>query len=519
MMTTARRLALALALICPLAAPAVVWAHPVATQSGLVAGVHADGVSAWLGLPFAAPPTGDLRWRPPQAPAPWRGVRKADAFAPACLQTGVSMPGEAPPRTSEDCLYLNVWAPAHAAGVRLPVLVWIHGGGYANGATAMPLYAGDRLARHGVVVVSLAYRLGPLGYLAHPELTAESPDHTSGNYGLMDQVAALAWIRRNITAFGGDPTQVTIAGQSAGSMSVSLLMASPLAHGLFQRAIGQSGGVFEPLQLAPGYWLANAEKDGQAYAASLAAASIAELRRRPAAELLGGKAGLVTHPVIEPYALPQSPYDAYLAGRMADVAILVGSNAQEARSLTDLKPVRAATFEADLQRAFGPLPPAILAAYPHANDAQAQQARADLERDLRFGWDMWAWAALQAKAGRTAFAYRFEESPPFPADSVRAGWGPSHFAELWYMFDHLGQELWAWTPADRRLARTMAAYWTNFARTGDPNGRGLPSWPAFTGPDGPVMRLGGTIGPGPAPDLKTLSAIDAVYSQLRGDKD
>ena len=512
---TMRRLALAVALIFPLA----VQAHPVATTAGLVEGVREGSVEVYRGLPFAAPPLGELRWRPPQPPAPWTGVRRADAFAPACLQTGVSMPGETPPRTSEDCLYLNVWTPAHRAGAHLPVIVWIHGGGYANGSTAMPLYAGDRLARRGVVVVSLAYRLGPLGFLAHPELTAESPHHVSGDYGLMDQVAGLQWVRANIAAFGGDPTRVTIAGQSAGSMSVSLMLASPLAQNLFQRAIGQSGGVFEPLQLAPGYLLPNAEKDGQAYAASLGASSIAELRRRPAADLLGGKAGLVSHPVIEPYVLPESPYEAYRAGRAANVPILVGSNAEEARSLVDLKPVRAASFEADLQAAFGPLPPAIMAAYPHATDAEARLARAHLERDLRFGWDMWAWARLQAAAGRTAYAYHFEAEPPFPAASVRAGWGASHFAELWYMFDHLDQEPWAWTPADRRLAEAMSRYWTNFAKTGDPNGPGMPRWPAFAGPEGPVMRLGGAIEPGATPDLATLGALDAVYGQLRGGKD
>jgi para-nitrobenzyl esterase len=509
---TIRKLALILALQLPPAAQA----HPAATDAGLVEGVGGCGLTIYRGLPFAAPPTGALRWREPQPVAPWIGVRKADAFAPACLQTGVSMPGEIPPRASEDCLYLNVWTPAHRPGARLPVMVWIHGGGYANGATAMPLYGGERLARRGVVVVSIAYRLGALGYLAHPDLTRESPHRISGDYGLLDQIAALQWVRRNVPAFGGDPGRVTVFGQSAGAMSISLLMASPLAQGLFQRAIGQSGGVFEPLQVAPGYQLANAEKNGQAYAASLGAASIAELRRRPAVDLLGGKAGLVSHPVIEPYVLPLAPYDAYRAGRIADVPILVGSNAQEARSLADLAPVTAATFEADLQTAFGPLPPAIMAAYPHATDPQARQARADLERDLRFGWDMWAWARLQAAAGRPAWAYRFEESPPFPKDSVRAGWGASHFAELWYMFDHLGQESWAWTPADRRLTRAMAGYWTNFAKTGDPNGPGLPQWPSFAGPDGPVMRLGPRITPGAAPDLMTLRVLDDVYGQLRG---
>jgi para-nitrobenzyl esterase len=221
------------------------------TDSGRVRGVDAAGVVAYEGIPFAAPPVGPLRWREPQTVQSWKGVRAATAFAPACLQLGASMPGEPDPRTDEDCLYLNVWAPAGQPRIRRPVMVFIPGGGYTNGATSLPLYWGDRLARRGVVVVTVSYRLGPLGFLTHPELTAESTRHSSGNYGLMDQAAALRWVRRNIKAFGGDPGRVTIFGQSAGAMSVSMLMTSPLGQGLFQRAIGESGGLFEPLQLAP----------------------------------------------------------------------------------------------------------------------------------------------------------------------------------------------------------------------------------------------------------------------------
>src|SRR5277367_230037 len=223
------------------------------TNTGMISGVREGGLTVYKGVPFAAPPVGDLRWRPPVQTTPWTGTRKADAFAPACMQTGVSMPGETPPAVSEDCLYLNIWTPAKNGQAKLPVIVWIYGGGYINGSASMPLYWGDKLAHKGVIVVTIAYRLGPLGFLAHPELTRESPHHSSGNYGLMDQIAALQWIQRNITAFGGNPKNVTIAGQSAGSMCVSILMASPRAAGLFQRAVGESGGLFEPLQLAPRY--------------------------------------------------------------------------------------------------------------------------------------------------------------------------------------------------------------------------------------------------------------------------
>ena len=498
------------------ATPALACAATIQIESGRVRGAESDGVAAYKGVPFAAAPLGPLRWRPPQPLQAWTGVRDATAFAPACLQLGVSMPGEPDPRTDEDCLYLNVWAPAKAARGKLPVMVFIPGGGYTNGATSLPLYWGDRLAKRGVVVVTVAYRLGVLGFLAHPELSAESPHHSSGNYGLMDQAAALAWVKRNVAAFGGDPSRVTIFGQSAGAMSVSMLMTSPLARGLFHGAIGESGGLFEPLQLAPSYSLAIAEHDGVGYATSVGASSLAELRRLPGEKLLHGEAGKVSHPVVEPYALPQSPYDAFVAGKQAHVPILVGWNAEEPRSLINLGAVRAATFVEDIRKAFGPLPGAMIDAYPHTNDAQAVQARVDFERDLRFAWDDWAWARLQARAGPPVYVYRFEHHPPFPAGSVRANWGASHFAELWYVFDHLDQETWAWAPADRKLADVMAGYWVNFARDGDPNGRGRPAWPRFQAEDGRVLRLNAPIAAGPPPELATLKVFDSVYAQLRG---
>jgi para-nitrobenzyl esterase len=259
-----------------------------------------------------------------------------------------------------------------------------------------------------------------------------------------------------------------------------------------------------------------AERDGVTYAKSVGAASLAELRHLPGARLLHGDAGKVSHPVIEPYALPMSPYDAFVAGRQARVPILVGWNAEEARSLTDLSKVRAVTFTEDIHKAFGPLPATLTDAYPHANDAQAAQARADFERDLRFAWDNWAWARLQAAAGAPAYAYRFEHRPPFPAGSVRAGWGASHFSELWYVFDHLDQESWRWTAADRLLADAMAGYWVNFARTGDPNGPGLPAWPKFRPIDGAVLRLEDPIVASPPPEIATLKTIDGIYAQFRG---
>jgi para-nitrobenzyl esterase len=491
-------------------------AQQVLTESGTISGLRANGVSVYKGVPFAAPPVGDLRWRPPVHSAFWSGTRKADAFAPACMQVGVSMPGETAPLVSEDCLYLNIWTPAKTAHEHLPVIVWIYGGGYINGSASMPLYWGDRLAQKDVIVVTVAYRLGPLGFLALPELTRESPHHSSGNYGLMDQIAALEWVQRNIAAFGGDPKCVTIAGQSSGSISVSILMASPLAKGLFQRAIGESGGLFEPLQLAPKFLLANAERDGDKYAVSLGAASLKELRRLPAI-LLTGNAGGTVHAVIEPYVLPLSPYEAFASGLQNDVPLLIGSNADEARAMVDVTHETAATFDSDLERSVGQLPPALVAAYPHATDEEARQAQLGLERDLRFGWDMWAWARLQAGTGKSpVFYYSFRQQPPFPAGSVYAGWGASHFAELWYVFDHLDQSPWNWTAGDRKLAEEMSSYWINFARSGDPNDQGLPPWPAFTNAERKVQYLGDPITVGSVANIYGLSVFDSVYTDVRG---
>jgi len=501
----------------PLTLPGTLAQTPqVLTESGPISGTREAGLTIYKGIPFAAPPIGDLRWRAPALPAHWSSTRKADAFAPACMQDGVSMPGETPPAISEDCLYLNIWTPAAHPHAPLPVLVWIYGGGYINGSSSMPLYWGDKLARKGILVVTIAYRLGPLGFLAHPALTQESPHHSSGNYGLMDQIAALEWVQRNIAAFGGDAKNVTIAGQSSGSISVSILMASPRTKGLFQRAIGESGGLFEPLQLAPKYLLANAEQDGIKYAISLGAPSLEQLRKLPAS-LLTGNAGGIVHSVIEPYILPLSPYEAFTSAQQNDVPLLIGSNIDEARALVDVSHLTSATFDSDLARSYGALPPALTAAYPHATDAEAKQARLDLERDLRFAWDMWAWARLQASTGKSrVFYYSFRQQPPFPSDSIYADWGASHYAELWYVFDHLDQQPWRWTAADHQVADEMSSYWVNFAKSGDPNGPGLPRWPAFTSAKSNVLSIGDPIIPESVATPHSLQVFDTVYTAVRG---
>lgn len=492
--------------------------NTVRIDSGLLQGVLENGLTVYKGIPFAEPPLGNLRWRPPQAPSPWQGVRHADKFAPASMQVTVSMPGEAPPVVSEDCLYLNIWAPSPRPQAPLPVMVWIYGGGFISGSASMPLYWGDRLARKGMIVVTFGYRVGPLGFLVHPELTRESPNHSSGNYGFMDQIAALKWVQRNIAQFGGDPERVTIAGQSAGATSVCVLLTSPLANGLFHQAIEQSGGLLEPVQLAPRVLLANAEHEGESYVKSLGAKSIAEMRGLPVESLFKGEWQDVSHVVIEPYLLPESPYNAFVSGKQSAVPLLIGSNADEYRAMiADPGSIKASTYYEDIEKSWGKLPPELLAGYPFAGDAEARKARMAMERDLRFGWDMWALARLAStSAHNSVYYYHFTHSPPFPKESVRAGWGPSHYAELWYMFDHLGQETWRWNRADRILAARMSTYWANFVKFGDPNGRGLPVWPKFTSQGSQVLYLDDPVSVSGVADLKTLQVVDAVYSKVRG---
>ncbi|MDY6924246.1 MAG: carboxylesterase family protein [Pseudomonadota bacterium] len=490
----------------------------VVTASGRLLGSSDAGTTRYLGVPYALPPVGDLRWRDPRSAKPWTGVRSATRFAPACPQIGVAMPGEPPSPTDEDCLYLNIWTPDPAGqdGQSWPVIVWVPGGGLTNGSTSIPLYDGAALARRGVIVVTVAYRLGVLGFLAHPELTAESGMSGSGNYGLTDQIAALEWVRDNIAAFGGDPERVTVAGQSAGATSVSILLASPRARGLFQRAIGQSGGLFEPLALAPRYLLKNAEADGLAYGAALGAPTLAQLRSLPVERFVDGRGDVVVHPVIEPRVLPEPPHDVFAAGRHNDVPLLVGFNAEEARSLTDLSEVSAQNFQEHLTARWGALPPALLGPYPFATDAEAREARANFERDLRFGWDIRAWARLAAAHGQApVHAYYFSRRPPYPEGSVQEAWGAGHFAELWYMFDHLDQQPWPWTEADRKLADAMSDYWVAFARDGDPNGHGRPIWPAFEAAEERVLLLDEDVEPGVLPNNAALDVFDAVYEAIR----
>ncbi len=486
---------------------------PVRTDAGLIQGLEEAGLQVFKGVPFAAPPVGPLRWRPPERMQAWPGVRRADRFPPECPQVG-AYPDDAPPEPmSEDCLYLNIWTPPAAANARFPVMVWIYGGGLMNGSASTPLYAGDRLARRGVVVVTANYRLGALGFLAHPELTRDSGQQRSGNYGFLDQIAALAWVHRNIVAFGGDPGNVTVFGQSSGSISISALTTSPLARGLFQRVIGESGGLFEPLELAPQYRLRGAEREGTEFVERAGAGGIQALRALPASEIV--KIGFAPHLVIDGYALTEPPYEAYLAGRQSPIDLLVGSNADEGAYFLKDRQITAAGLNDALSHDFSKPVVSLIGPRGASSDAEARAAYVRFEGDMRFRWDMWTWARLQARTGRPGFFYDFARVAPYRSASRLFGLGAAHGAEMPYVFGHLDPLAASWTDQDRRLSEALLSYWTNFAKTGDPNGPGLPDWPQFTPSDPRSMRLDQSISTGPTQDLADLDCIDRLYASVR----
>jgi para-nitrobenzyl esterase len=498
---------------------------PVRTHSGPVQGATESGIGVYLGIPFAAPPIGDLRWRAPQPVAPWKDVLQADKFAPACMQTPLNSPvlGFEPIPVSEDCLYLNVWTPAKTPHDHLAVMVWIYGGGFTTGATSLPIYSGENLAKKGVVVVSVSYRVGALGFLAHSELTAEQGGH-SGNYGLLDQIAGLEWVKRNIDAFGGDPHRVTIFGESAGGISVSMLAASPLAKGLFHGVISESGGSFAPARLSneggenvpP---LSIAEHNGAAFLSKLGASSIADARKLPADAIvkasgtgLGG-----AWPDFDGYVLLGDQYDLYKDGRYNDTPVLIGTNSDEGALF--VPNVTAAAFTATVRAGYGDYADKILAAYPAGSDTEALHSARDLFRDSAFGWHTWAWAVLQSKAGKgKVYVYYFSHRPPYPDTPNFKSWGAAHFSEVAYVFGNFTKAMPA-ADADKALSDEISSYWVNFAKGGDPNGSGLPSWPVFTAANQQVMNLDDPSKAIVQPNTDKLQALDGYYAWRRAQEE
>ena len=473
----------------------------VETTYGPVAGDReADGLRVFRGVPFAAPPVGELRWAPPQPPAPWTEIRNATAFGDKCMQTDVF--GDMNSRAdgmSEDCLTLNVWTPFDAEG--LPVLVYFYGGGFVAGDASEPRYDGAAVARAGAVVVTTNYRLGVFGFLAHPELSATSGYGASGNYGLMDQTAALEWVRDNISAFGGDPGQVTIAGESAGSISVSAQMVAPGARGLFHRAIGESGSAMGALPPVP---LEAGEAAGSQFAAGLGAAGLEALRAVPADTLLQTAArGAWFMATVDGRVYTEPPVETFRAGRQADVPLLVGWNSEEMtwRALFGPREPTPEAYAEVVRGLYLDHADEVLALYPGATRDEVIASATDLAGDRFIGFSTWRWFDLHRRTGAPVYRYYYAHPrPPLEgggAEGLAGGvvegaepqppaTGAVHSAEIEYALGNLDTHpVYAWTDDDYAVSETMMGYFVNFIRTGDPNGPGLPEWPAASAdPDG-----------------------------------
>ena len=504
----------------------------VSVEGGQLAGAPSplgDDVMVYRGVPFAAPPVGELRWRPPQPARAWEGVRDATAAGAACMQRAIPAevgrfynPGV--DRMREDCLYLNVWSAA-GPGDRAPVLVWIHGGGLSIGNGADITYDGTRLAQRGVVLVTINYRLGAFGYLAHPLLSAESEHAASGNYGTLDQVAALGWIQRNIAAFGGDPSRVTIFGESAGSWSVNHLMATPLARGLFHAAIGESGGAFGPRGGADPK--AEIESAGERFVEALLGEgvrpSVEAMRAASADDVQAVAADLVLSTAnVDGWVFPDTVYNIFAAGAQHDVPVIVGSNADEMSILGGAAGAETlAAYRESIRDEYGEHAGAFLETFPAGTDEEARQARAASGTDATFGWEMRTWARLMETVSSPAYLYFFSRVPPAP-DADR--YGAYHTAEIAYVFDNFGVSPHPYanrdyTDTDRKLSDILASYWVNLAATGNPNADGLPQWPAYDPEVDAALHIGDTITVEQGIRKDRLDFFDRYYAAQRGGKD
>ena len=470
------------------------------TASGVLEGVvSGDGkVRTFKGIPFAAPPVGPLRWKPPQPVRPWPGVRRAVEYPKRAMQGRIYddmiFNDDGP---SEDCLYLNLWMPATPpVPPKLPVMVWLHGGGFVAGSSSEPRQDAGNLSKKGVLVVSLNYRMGVFGLLAHPELTKESGHNASGNYGLMDQVAALKWVKDNIAVFGGDPDNVTIFGESAGARSVSALMTSPLARGLFHRAIAESGALFNPVRPLPPR--AESEQAGVKFAeTAFGTSSLAALRRKSAQEILEAALKLPQNYFqvnVDGYFLPDDAASIYASGRQSHVPLLAGWNRDEGsfKSFFSGDAPTVANYTARAKTRFGANADAFLKLYPASTDAEAKRAAQDYAGDQTRVFGIWKWMETHLKTGGApVYRYRFDQTLPLPADA-KEGTEPTapHAGEIEFVFRVLSSRKLPWRQSDRDLSELMSSYWTNFAKTGNPNAPDLPHWPAYGTQGGyPVMHF------------------------------
>ncbi|NMG63364.1 carboxylesterase family protein [Azoarcus indigens] len=477
------------------------------------------GVDAWLGIPYAAAPVGALRWRPPQPVPPWSGTRRAERFSAspwAMPRQAQALFPQRPVVMSEDCLSVNVWAPADRAGRSRPVVVWIYGGAYVAGTSDDARYDGAHLAAQDVVFVSFNHRVGILGFLTHPELAAESPDGVSGNYALLDQIAALRWVRENIAAFGGDPERITLMGQSSGAFSVAFHLVMPRSRGLFQRAVAQSGAPLGPLNtMSMISRYRGMEEAGVEFARRLGARSIAELRRMDPFQLVQADAGRwIFHPALDGVVIPEHPFDAIAAGRVADVALLAGFNADEGALFPPLGGGTVAGLEQAVQRYCGALPADDLHHFLATTDAEAVARGRRLLADIVFNWNSSALTTAMALNRRQAvYFYHFVFRDTLPAGIPHQGrdsgeFGAFHGAEIGYALRN--PETAAWPMSERRVLMTemMSRYWLNFARGGDPNGAGLPTWPCFEPGRDTVLYLDAErTAAGPQPFRERLQAL------------
>jgi para-nitrobenzyl esterase len=460
-----------------LSVPAAATISQAQTTAGAVQGEVVDGIGEFKGIPFAAPPVGELRWKAPQPPQPWQGVRRTVSFGPGCMQGPILAQMGSTAAQSEDCLFIDVWTPANTPADKLPVIAWIYGGGFNSGATSVPMYDGANFANQGVVLVSLSYRVGPFGFLATPELSAES-GHGSGNFGLLDLIAGLQWVRDNVAQFGGDPAKVTIMGHSAGSMAVSELVASPLARGLFRGAIAESGASFAP----PGAFaaasmplLAQAEANGKAWLGTLGAATLAEARSLPAEKLDAAqreKGAPRFWPVMDGYVIPGDLTLLWRQGRFNDVPVLVGTTSDEAAVFSGRRTITPEQFEKQVRDGYGASADAVLAAYPHATDVQATRSAKNLSTETTFTSNAFTWTSLQAQNGRSpAYAYYFHR----PTEANPEGSGHGSEVPLVFANEDRRPGRAPWTDEDRALSKELQGYWVNFAKTATPTAPACPN--------------------------------------------
>lgn len=489
----------------------------VKITGGTISGtVNKEGdIHIFKGIPFAAAPVGNLRWKAPQPPKLWAGVKDCTVFGASPVQA-VPLPFSMWTKEflipdepiNEDCLYLNIWTGAKVPKEKKPVIVWIYGGGFSSGGAGAPIYDGEAMAKKGIVFVSFNYRVGIFGFFAHPELTKESGKNASGNYGLMDQVAALQWVKNNIAQFGGDPANVCIAGQSAGSMSVNCMVASPLAKNLFQKAIAESGASFLSSPLREKTGLAAAEKEGVKTAAALKANSVAALRTMSAVILLKAPQN-IRGPIVDGYVLPESIADIFAAKKENPVALLTGWNQDEGLIFGPVKNADGFTKEAADQ--YGADASSFLKYYPANNDSIAAVSQLNLSRDIIFGVQNYTWANIQSNHGSKVYVYRFTRKVPATGEYIK--YGAFHTGEVPYAYDNLQFVNRPWKTVDYELAKTMSAYWVNFATNGNPNGSGLPNWPAYNSTNKMIMKLSENPS---AKKIWDAESLDFLYGKMGG---